>query len=496
MAISKAPAAQRGFGCPGDLREYLEVLERAGELRRVTAQVDWRYEAGAMSRLANERRGPAPVFENVKDYPGQKIAAVLLGPSKPALHARTSLALGLDKLTPPLELIEAIRQRLKSPIAPITVRREQALCKEVVVSAADADLNKFAFPWIKETLDGGRYLGTWDTVVIKDPDSGWVNWGMYRCMVKDAKNFTILLEPGGQHGGAILKKYEAMGKPMPIALVIGSDPICALAGVTPMDYGITEAEIAGALRGEAVPLVKCETSDIEVPATAEIVIEAEVLPGQRVDEGPFGEYTGHSACREKTPVARVTCITHRKNPINTLANMGKPWDDCAPCANPLTAAVAKNRLETHGINVKALYPYVPREMVVAIKPAPGLKQRILSVMDAGERLLSWGIVFVDEDVDVTNAVDVLWAIFSRMNPETYEVIRGRGANSLCAWLTPEERERREAGAWVIDATFPYHWSKQYREDHTRVSDFEHGWSGETKAKILARWKDYGYGDIT
>ena len=242
-------------------------------------------------------------------------------------------------------------------------------------------------------------------------------------------------------------------------------------------------------------MVRCETSDLQVPANAEIIIEAEVLPGERVDEGPFGEYTGHSAQRGRTPVARVTCVTHRSNPIFTMANMGKPWDDYAAPSHVMKGAVAKNRLEAHGVDVHSVYYHVPDLAVVAVKAAAGSKRRVVSTLLAGQRLIGSGIVLVDEDVDVTNVEDVFWAISSRMNPESYEVINDMPVNALYAWITPEQRRTREASAWVMDARFPHHWSEEYRKAHTTVSDFEHGWSTSSKEKVLARWKEYGYGDI-
>jgi UbiD family decarboxylase len=495
MAISKQPAKEPGFGSPADLREYLDILEQAGELRRVKTEVDWKFEAGAMSRLVNERRGPAPLFENIKGYPGQQIAGVLFGPSKPALHARTALALGLDKMTPTLDLIEVVRERLKAPRKPVLVRKEQAPCKQVVVTGKDASLDNFAFPWIRETLDGERYLGTWDVIVLKDPDSGWVNWGIYRCMVKDAQHFAILLMPAAQHGGAILRKYEAMGKPMPLAIVIGADPASNLAAGTSAEHGVSEVELAGGLRGEGIPLVKCETSDLEVPASAEMVIEAEILPGSRADEGPFGEYTGHSAHRAPSPLARVTCITHRRNPIHTMSIPAKPWDDGSGALSIMGPAAARNRLEAHGINVKSLYIFPPDGVVVSLKPGPGVQKRVVATLLSGERHMMRGVVFVDEDVDVTDAEDVWWAICSRMNPENFETIDGIAANTLYPWITPQMRELHQLPVFIMDATFPYHWSKQYRDDHTKVSDFKHGWSEETKQKVLQRAKEYGYADI-
>ncbi len=476
-----------------DLREFIELLEQAGELRRVKAEVDWNLEAGAMSRLACERRGPAPLFENITGYPGQSLASVLLGPGEP-LHARTSIALGVDRNTPPLELVEIVRRALRSPQTPVTVRKEQAPCKEVILKGADADLNRFPVPWVK-SLDGGRYIGTWDIVGIRDPETGWVNWATYRCMLKDAGHFTVLLLSEDQHGGRIFKKYQAEGRPMPIALVIGAEPSCHMAATSSIPVGVSEAEVAGALMGQGVPIVKCETSDLMVPATAEIVIEAEVLPAERVDEGPFGEFTGHVTHRGTAPVARVTCITHRRNPIFTMANMSKPYDDYAVPAYMLRAACAKNWLEDHGVNVKAVFYHVPEIAVVALKPAPGLIQRVTSILMAGSRLIQNGIVFVEEDVDPSNIEDIFWSICSRMHPDRYAVIRNVPALPLIPWLEPKEREMRQAPLWIMNSTFPLDWTEHYRDEHTRVCDFADGWTGEIKQRVLQRWKDYGYEDI-
>jgi len=477
-----------------DLREFIDQLEAEGELRRVKAEVDWHHEAGAMSRLACERRGPAPLFENIKGYPGHKLASVLLGPGRP-LHARSAIALGVDKAASPLELIEIVRERLRKPIKPVTVTRAQAPCKEMILKGAEANLMKFPAPWIKG-IDGGRYVGTWDIVVTRDPDSEWTNWATYRCMLKDEHHFAMLLFPEGQHGGAILRKYEAANRPMPIALVIGAEPLCHMAAIATVNYGVSEAELAGGLMGQGVPLVKCETSDLMVPATAEIVIEAEVLPNQRTDEGPFGEFTGHSAHRGRSPIARVTAITHRRDPIFTMANMGKPYDDYATPGYIVISACAKNWLEDHGIAVKSVYYYVPDIAVIAVKPAPGLIKKITSVLMSGSRLIyGSGIVFVEEDVDVTNVEDLWWSICSRMHPDRYQVIRDVSLVPLLPWWGPQERALRQSPMWVMDSTFPFEWTSEYREEHTRISDFIHAWTEETKAQVLRRWKEYGYEDI-
>lgn len=473
-----------------DLREYIDRLEKEAELRRVKAQVDWHLEAGAVSRRVTELREPAPLFENIKDYAGHRMACVLMGPSKPALHARVAIGLGLDKSMPPLEMIEAVREKLKAPRKPVLVDKRDAPCKEVILHGGDANLLSFPIPWIK-AVDGGRYVGTWDIVITRDPETGWVNWGTYRAMLKDERSYAIFLTTG-QHAGVIWRKYETKKNPMPIALVIGADPLSHIAATTPLVLGSNEAEAAGALRGSPVSLVKCETSDLEVPATAEIVIEAETVPGERVAEGPFGEYSGHATHRGLAPLARVKCITHRRNPIFTMANMGKPWDDCHVPGTILTCAVAKNRLEEHGISIKACYSHPPMSLVISVNPRPGLVKKILAILMSGGRAGGPGIVFVDEDVDVTNLEEVWWAITTRMHPDRFDVIRGLSANLLIPYLPPAEREGRETSHWVMNATIPPEWPAEYREAHTRAVDFKTSWPEEVQRKVLSRWGEYGY----
>lgn len=485
-------ASTTKLGCPNDLRTFMALLEKEEELRRVTAEVDWCYEAGAVGRLAMERGAPAPLFENVIGYPGQQILGGALGPSKkPHLHARIAVALGLPKTTPALELIDIISERIKNPIAAETVDRQSAACKEVIVTQDDVDLEQFAIPWIKE-VDAGRYVGTQDIVVTADTAGSWVNWGCYRSQLKGKDSLTIAFAPTAQHGGAILQEYKKL---MPVALVIGADPVSHLVAGAPFPYGVTETDVAGGLRGEAVQVVKCETNDLYVPASAEMVIEALVDPSELVVDGPFGEYTGHVTGPLRVPLARVTAITHRRNPIHTMANMGRLHDEATTISFLVASAVARNRLHEHGISVKSLYYYGPGNPAVSVSLKPGLRERIVSTLVAGSRLIGSGIIFVGEDVDVTDEADIWWAVNNRMNADTLTKVSGISANPLYAWLTPAQRNSREAPVWVMDTTFPYGWDPEYLAVNTKASDFANGFSDETKAKVLSRWDEYGYGDI-
>jgi 4-hydroxy-3-polyprenylbenzoate decarboxylase len=291
------------------------------------------------------------------------------------------------------------------------------------------------------------------------------------------------------------RKFEAHGKAMPIAMVLGVEPVASLLGSTPLLYGMNEAEAAGGLRQEPVTMVKCETVDLEVPSTAEIVIEGEVLPGRRVDEGPFGEYTGHSAHDEPTPVIKVNCITHRRNPIQTMANMGKPWDDCSVPMSISASAMMSRVLRDHGVPFKAVYARAPLTCAIISAPSiPGLAKRIVSVLSGGWRTGMQYYILVEEDVDVTDLEDVWWAICTRMHPKNgVEVIEGVGANTLIPFVAPEERKVHETYAGVFHAGFPPHWSPEYRKRHCLTVDFKSAWPEEIQKKVLDRWfGDYGF----
>jgi 4-hydroxy-3-polyprenylbenzoate decarboxylase len=174
--------------------------------------------------------------------------------------------------------------------------------------------------------------------------------------------------------------------------------------------------------------------------------------------------------------------------------MGKPRDDSAVPSSVVISATAKNRLEDNGIDVKAIYYYVPFIPVIAAKSKPGLHERIVSILLSTHRLAQ-AIVLVDEDVDVTNVEEVWWAICTRMHPQSYRVVRGISANPLIPFLTPAEREHYESEMWVMNASFPYEWTPEYRASHTGISDFTSGYSDETKTSVLSRWQEYGYGDV-
>ncbi|MCJ7565924.1 MAG: UbiD family decarboxylase [Anaerolineales bacterium] len=471
-----------------DLRQFLERLQSEGELHTIKAEVDWNLEIGAITRRAIEMQLPAILFENVKDYPGDyRVLGNLLTATKPVAQGRLAIALDLPKDTPPSEIIESFRQRMQNRIKPRIVHTGP--CKENILIGEDIDLWKYPTP-LMHSGDGGRYIGTWHITITQDPEDGWVNWGIYRHMIHDRNTMSVLSFPP-QHGGTHHAKYESRGEPMPIAVAIGTEPVCNIAADTQLPAGEDEADLAGGLRGEPVELVKCETNDLFVPATSEIVIEGFVRPKERKDDGPFGEYAGYLG-REavNVPIIDVTCITHRNSPILTVSNMGKPWDEAGIISSVAVSAIVGSELKKKNIAYKAVYcPPPDFGVIISVKPQyVGYAHTVASTV--------WGskvgihrpfIIVVEDDVDVTNLEDVYWCLVTRMNPErNIHIQRNAPGHSLFPFLSVEERAARRGSRVLFDATFPVD------IDSPVVIDFEHGWSAEIQQLVISRWMEYGF----
>ena len=474
-----------------DLREYMNRLEEKGELKRIKAEVDWNLEMGAIMRRASDLREPALLFENIKGYsPDYRVLANSVAASKTSAYTRCAIALDLPPDTHPLQIVDEMVKRISNPIKPVLVNK--APCKENILKGNDVDIYRFPVGFYR-SIDGGRFIGTWHATINKDPDTGWVNWGMYRHQVHDKQTLGFLAHPG-QHGpGIYYQKYESRGNPMPIAIALGMEPCCTFVSQSMIGAYVNEVDIAGGLRGKPVELVKCETCDLEVPATSEIVIEGEVLPHERRDEGPFGEYTGYSASeRGPRPIIHVKCITHRNKPILPVANPGKPFDDNTFIYAVCLSAALTTEIRKLGIPFKSLFitPETMAVIVSAKETYPGFVHTLSSAI--------WGsktgiyrptIIVVGDDVDVTKPEEVLWAMTTRMHPVRDIHVKKRApSHPLFPFISPEERKDLVGAAVCFDATFPFEW----KDGAPKIVDFERSWPDNIKQLVLSKWKDYGF----
>lgn len=472
-----------------DLREFIGKLEAKGEVQRIEEEVDWELEAGAMLRRAYELNLPAPFFQKIKDYPdGYRLFSG--GVSN---YRRIAIALDMEPDTHPKELVEGYLKRKGKVIKPTLVK--DGPCKENIHVGDDAELLEFPVPMIHED-DGGRYIGTWHLTVSKDSDSDWVNWGMYRHMVYNKNTVGIQLQSVTQHIASMyIQGYEPKNKPMDVAIVIGVDPILPLCALSDLPYRVSEVDIAGAIRGEPVELVKCETVDLAVPATAEIVIEGEMRPHERMDEGPFGEHTGYvSGAVEPTPVIHVKAITHRNNPILTFCSQGIPVTD--GCLTALSAeAELLEILRARGLPVTGVS--IPPETsnlltIVAVKKLyAGVVDVIAHVAWATKRGNKMPyIIVVDEDVDPFNLPQVLHAVVTKCNPDKGVVRLEHGYISpILPFLDLHQRKSGLGSKIYFDCTWP---SDRDPLDIPRRASFAEIYPSEVQKKALAKWHKYGY----
>jgi UbiD family decarboxylase len=470
-----------------DLREFMDRLRAEGELVAIDEEVDWDLEIGALTRLGLDERGPALLFRNVKGYPGRPVLGNVLGPSKPVVQGKVALAMDLPRATPTEELIAEFRRRYRRPLPPRRVAT--APCKQNVLRGDDVDLFMFPAPLLHEG-DGGRMIGTWHITVTRDPDSGWVNWGTYRHQIHTRTTCGFLAHPA-QHGPWIYyQKYEARGEPMPMAIAIGAEPVTHLIAASQPAPGLSEADVVGAIRGEPIEVVRCETLDLDVPASAEIVIEGHVYPHERELEGGFGEYTGfYAGGRFPRPVFHAECVTFRDDPVFTVSNPGKPWDEYHVISSVTMSAILLEELAARGVPVRQVYVPAPTTAIlVSVRPEyAGHVQTVASAVWCTKPGLYRPYLWVfDEDIDVTNTEEVLWALTTRLHPATgIHVVHGAPAHPLYPFISEQERRERRTARLLLDCTWPAHWPPG---DIPRTNDFEHAWPAAVRETARGKWQ--------
>jgi len=465
-----------------DLREFLARIEQAGELLRIP-RVDWNLEMGTLAEAVNERpNAPAILFEDVPGYP--KGFRTLSGSTNSM--KRLAITLGFPVPAHPLDVVRAYRDRMKThgPIPPRVVGRGPVL--ENVLSGNDVDVLKFPVPFLHE-LDGGRYIGTDDLVIMRDPEGDWVNCGTYRVMVHDAKRVGVWMSPG-KHGRQIREKYFRQGKPCPVLVSCGHDPLLFLAGGNELRFGLSEYDYAGGHRGAPFDVIESELHRLPMPAHAEIVLEGEMHPGETAPEGPFGEFTGYYAGgKSEQPVIRVQRIYHRNDPILTMATPMRPPSDFSYSKCVMKAGMIWDEVERAGVSgVIGVWCHEAGGArmfnVIAIKQAYAghAKQAAMAAASCQSgSYLGRFVVVVDEDIDPTRLFEVLWAMCTRCDPaEDIDIVRKM-------WSGPLDPRIPRGTTWnsraVIDACRPF----EMLQDFPPVARA----SPELRARIEAKFRD-------
>ncbi len=416
-----------------DLRDFIGQLENLGELKRISAEVDPYLEITEICDRTLRRGGPALLFENVKgsDFPllgnlfgtPNRVALGMGEESVEALQEVGSLLAMLKEPEPPKGMRDAWEKlpvfRKVLDMAP--KERKGAPCQEVVLEGDAVDLSKIPIQtcWPEDAAP----LITWGLVVTRGPNKPRLNLGIYRMQVL-GKNRVIMRWLSHRGGALDFREWQQQhpGEPYPVAVALGTDPATTLAAVTPVPDTLSEYAFAGLLRGSRTEVTGCIGSDLQVPATAEFVLEGHIHPDDMAAEGPFGDHTGYYNEVDQFPVFTIDRITHRRNPIYHSTYTGRPPDE------PSILGVALN--EVFVPILKKQFPeivdfYLPPEgcsyrmAIVSIqKQYPGHAKRVMLGIWSFLRQFMYTkfVVVTDEDVNVREWQDVIWAMTTRMDP--------------------------------------------------------------------------------
>ena len=416
-----------------DLRDFIAQLEKMGELKRVAVEVDPRLEMTEIADRVLRAGGPALLFENPKGH-DMPVLANLFGTVK-----RVALGMGEDDPSR-LREVGKLLAYLKEPEPPKGLRDawdkwpvlkqvlnmapkevKSAPCQEIVWEGADVDLSRLPIQhcWPGDVAP----LITWGLTVTKGPHKKRQNLGIYRQQVIGPNK--LIMRWLAHRGGALDFREHTLarpGEPFPVAVALGADPATILGAVTPVPDSLSEYQFAGLLRGAKTEVVQCLGNDLQVPASAEIVLEGVIHPGETALEGPYGDHTGYYNEQETFPVFTVERITLRRDPIYHSTYTGKPPDE------PAILGVALN--EVFVPLLQKQFPeitdfYLPPEgcsyrmAVVSMKKAyPGHAKRVMFGVWSFLRQFMYTkfILVTDDDVDVRDWKEVMWALTTRVDP--------------------------------------------------------------------------------
>lgn len=416
-----------------DLRDFIQHLEAVGQLKRITYEADPHLEITEICDRTLKAGGPALLFEKPKGYDvpllgnlfgtPERVALGMGQDSVAALREVGRLLAFLKEPEPPkgfrdmFDKLPLFKQVLNMPAK--TVRHPP--CQEVVLAGDEIDLGRYPIQtcW---PGDAGPLI-TWALVITRGPNKERQNLGIYRQQVI-GKNKTIMRWLAHRGGALDFRDWQEArpGEPFPVAVALGADPATILGAVTPVPDSLSEYAFAGLLRGSKTEVAKCLTSDLQVPASAEIVLEGFLYPGEMAPEGPFGDHTGYYNEVDEFPVFTIERITQRKDPIYHSTYTGRPPDE------PAVLGVALN--EVFVPILQKQFPeivdfYLPPEgcsyrlAVVSMKKQyPGHAKRVMFGVWSFLRQFMYTkfVIVVDDDVDARNWQDVIWAITTRMDP--------------------------------------------------------------------------------
>ena len=442
-----------------DLRDWIDGVDALGQLRVVDG-ASWQEDIRRITEMLDHTpESPCVLFDNIPGYPqGWRVIANTNGTAE-----RQAWTLDMAREQANHEGLlarwEGILNQLE-PRHPEIVSSGPVM--ENVVEGEEVDITAFPAPmWHPD--DGGRYIGTASLNIMRDPDTGWVNLGTYRNQIFDEKHMGIWMSPG-KHGRLILDKYLARGEKCPVVVVVGSDPLLFWSAcVEGIPYGQSELDWVGGVRGEPVRVVQGPVTGLPIPAGAEIAFEGFITPGNEHVEGPYGEWTGYYASGTPTvPVIEVANVYHRDNPIILGCPQGKPPHEDNQFLAYLKSAIARQQIEAAGVS-GVTGVWCPPEggnrllVIVALQQRyPGHARQVAHLASQCGAVAYNGryVIVVDDDIDIYNLSDVLWAVLTRSDPDQdIEIIRRAWSSPLDPMVPDGAPSFNSRG--LIDATIPW-----------------------------------------
>ncbi len=432
-------------------RTFIGNLEQQGEMVRFTKEVDPLANMSAVEWKTYNELGKSSLFTNIKGYPGwQAVSEILADRKKWAI----GLGVGDD------ELLEHVGRRSREPIATVDVERGDAPVKELVITGDD--INLYDIPsMITSEHDGGRFFAS-GMAIMKDPDTGIRNVSIHRQHIMDKNKTGFIMVP--LQAKRIYDMYCARGEPTPVAMVYGAHPAIFFGSAFTTTYGLDELTVAGALLGEGVRMVKCETIDMEVPAEAEMVIEGEVLPNHMEPEGPFGEVPGTYAQQGESEVFVVKAITRRKDAIFYALHCGAPVTETqTTTALGIEVATREHLQNVEGgldlLDVRCLSESGLMAIVLKIRPRmEGQAKTALMAALSGPYLHPKLAIAVDDDIDPSDLRQVMWSMTTRVHAERDVVMipnsRVFPLDNSSPVVEGQSSLHRLGTKWLIDATKP------------------------------------------
>jgi len=464
--ITRAPKAKNLLPYDG-LRGWIKKLEETGDLRHVEG-ADCAKDIGmATELLQHHPDAPSVMFDSIPGFKkGFRVLVNMYG-----TPARMALTFGLPTDLNKGDLSRHILDMVKDskPIPAEFVDEGPVL--ENIQIGDDVNVDIFPSPRWHER-DGGAYIGTGSYDITRDPDTGDINLGTYRVMSMDRNTVGFYISPG-KHGRIHREKYWAKNEPCPALIVVGGDPLLLVAACTELPYGMSEYDWVGGLRGSAYPVIKGRVTGLPIPADAEIVFEGFAPPNEKRVEGPFGEWAGYyaSGAREE-PVVNVKAVYFRNDPIQ----IGFP-PQVPPDEQQRFRAIQRSALLHEELN-KTSVPGVSQVwchecggarmfVAVAIKQLyPGHSRQVghVAAMCHVGAYAGRYIIVVDDDIDVTNLEELMWAVATRSDPATsIDIIPRCWSTPLDPRISPEDKKAGKMmnSRAVIDATRPWEWRDQF-----------------------------------